>query len=399
MAGDMFMAALIDCGLDFSRLLNELEKLPLNNFRIELEEVKRGALRACHATVHVKRADGHETHEGRHEHHQSQGHVHGRSYVEIRELIQTAHFSAAVEQRALAIFEEIARAESRVHGMSLNDVHFHEVGAVDSIVDICAAAIGIELLGVSTITCSAVGIGCGTRRMAHGEVPIPAPATAEIIHGMPVCRTKVQDELLTPTGAAILKVLVGQFQPRDAVVFEATGYGAGSADRADPPNVVRVQRFRVVDETPSVPADELVAVLETQVDDCTGEVMGNARELLETAGALDVLIQSVHMKKNRPGFLLTVIATFDSADSLQDIMLSATSSFGVRRHDCRRRVLDREIVTVETPLGGARIKLGLLHGQVKQISPEYVDCARLAKASGLALSEVMRIVEDSFTRF
>jgi uncharacterized protein (TIGR00299 family) protein len=417
MAGDMFLASLIDCGLDLDLLCGELSKLPLSNFRIDTTQVMRGALRAVLAKVFVDTGIGGEVVEGRHQPHQhhhrhgrdhhhdhdhdedhvqDHSHGHGRHYREIVEIIQQAQFAPSIEARALAIFQEIAEAESKVHGTTLDDVHFHEVGAVDSIVDICAAAVGIELLGIEKITCSPIGIGSGVRNMAHGHVPIPAPATAEIICGLPVRQTKVNDELLTPTGAAILKVIVDEFEPQNDLVFEAVGYGAGSADRADPPNVVRCQLFRYASKSSQEICDETVVVLETQVDDCSGETMGHARQLLEDAGALDVLVQSVQMKKNRPGFLLTVIAKPESVVDLQRIILTQTSSFGVRRHVCARRILERHVVTVNTAIGGARVKLGIFEGQVVQASPEHVDCVRLSKASGFSLAEVMRMVEASF---
>ncbi len=396
MAGDMFVAALIDCGLDLQVLENELRKLPVDNFRITSEEVKRGAIRACHVAVHIT-AEGREQTEDRfHDHQSSHSHSHGRSYRRIIEIIRRGRFSPETEARALAIFRTIAEAEARVHGTSVEEVHFHEVGAIDSIVDVCAAALAVELLGISKVTCSAIGIGRGVRRMAHGEVPIPAPATAEILRGLPVRRTEVEDELLTPTGAAILKVLVDDFHPCGDLVFQATGYGAGTADRADPPNVVRAQLFRASSGEDPCTTRETITVLETEVDDCSGEIMGQARQLLEDAGALDVLVQSVQMKKNRPGFLLTVVATPDRASPLEDIILRSTSTFGVRRYDTQRRSLERQVVTVHTPLGGARIKLGILHGEVIKATPEFVDCDRLAKASGVSLIEVMALVERTF---
>ena len=398
MAGDMFLGALFDVGLELDTLEAALKGLSLPGFRLCREEVRRGALRAVRARVLVTGHDGREREEEPGEFHQSSPHHHGhgRHYRDIVELIEKASFSDVVKKRALDIFGEIGRAEARVHGTSLDAVHFHEVGAVDSIVDVCAAALGLELLGIEWVTAGTIGTGQGTKNMAHGLMPLPAPATAEIIQGLPVASCGVADEVLTPTGAAILKVIVDDFvsisSPRPMVV-EGTGYGAGSRDRGDPPNIVRVQLCR---HLTGVEGGEWVHVLETQVDDSTGEVLGYARQLLEEAGALDVLMQPVQMKKNRPGVLITVLALDDTVEELERLLLVSTSSFGVRRYRALRRLLERHSVTVETPLGAARIKLGRLGDDVVHATPEYEDCARLARASGLTLQQVMALVEDSF---
>ncbi len=422
MAGDMFMAALIDAGLDQARLETALAGLGLDSFRLDRRQVMRGAIRATKMDVVIRGADGRERRERRdqdhatgrhhhehphhpggddqdphhhhHPHHPSQhrhghepghGHAHGMSYREIVALIGGSTLAERPRDRALAIFRRIAEAEARIHGVAVDDVHFHEVGAIDGIVDVCAAALGLELLGIERVTCSAIGLGEGVRRMAHGLVPIPAPATVEIVKGLPVRRSGVADELLTPTGAAILAELVDEFLPRGDLVIESSGYGAGSTDRADPPNVVRVQIGRI--ETRAVGRDEVV-VIETQVDDMTGEALGYLRERLEEAGALDVLIQAVQMKKDRPGQLITLLARPEDESRLGELLLLHSTSLGYRRCPMERRTLEREEETWESPWGPLRLKVVRPEGRAPRWKAEHEDLARIARETGRPLAEI-----------
>lgn len=452
-AGDMFLGALLDCGLSFEALGRELEKIALGSgaYRLTLEEVRRGALRAKKFDVIVKTEDGREVREARpdsgkadgghahghahghhqdhpHRHHHDHGHhhhhhdhprahrheeppkepsevksgvygghhphAHGRTYVEIVELIRKSGISERARELAADIFRTLGEAEAKVHGIPLEAVHFHEVGAIDSIVDICGAAIGLDLLGIEEVTCSAISIGSGTASMAHGTLPLPAPAAAEILAGLPVRRIGVTDELVTPTGAAILKRIVGSYEPRGVVRPLALGYGAGSTKRADPPNVVRVTLYERDVATASEP--ETVIVLETQVDDMTPEALGYLRERLEAVPVLDVLIENVAMKKNRPGHKIEILVLPEHALAAEDTLLRESSTFGLRRRSVERVILDREIVEVATPLGPARLKLGKRHGVVLKAAPEYEDCARLAHAHGIALEAVFRIVVEAY---
>ena len=422
MAGDMFLGALVDLGLPLEELRRELAKLPLDGFRIETKEVMRGAIRATKLDVVVRKSDGREVIEGRdagevptsresgsedghghghahvhpsdHEHGSEPGAGHGRSFREIVELMTASGLSEKTKRRALDVFETLAAAEARVHGIEVEAVHFHEVGAVDSIVDICGAAVALELLEIDEVTSSRVGLGTGVRRMAHGEIPIPVPATAEIIQGMPVRMTGVTDEMLTPTGAAILRCIVDEFEPRQERRFLAQGFGAGSTERADPPNVVRAMLYEIEDAVEGLTV--VIDVLETQVDDMTPESLGYLRERLESAGCLDFVIQPVLMKKNRPGHLLTVLASPKDADALEELLFLESSTFGIRRRQSRRRVLERETVEIETPWGSARLKLGLLDGRVIRASPEHEDCARLALATKRPINEIRQLLLENW---
>ena len=457
MAGDMFLGALCDLGLDVGELARGLEGLGLEGYRVEAGTVHRGAIRATKFDVVIRLADGHEVREQRDDPHllelararreevdghghgervvrehggvQGEGavdcpgdgdvdvdghaddvvhahdegkdghaHAHGKTYREITALIANSSLSESVRVRALRIFGALAEAEARVHGVAIDDVHFHEVGAVDSIVDICGCALALEMLGVDEVVASPVGVGSGTAKMAHGTVPVPVPATAELIRGMPVVSTGVSDELLTPTGAAILRTVVDRFEPDFAWRSVAVGYGAGSTDRADPPNVVRVTAYErdasaEIKTTGDSPSRETVGVVETDIDDMTGEALGHARSVLESApGVLDVSVTPIAMKKDRPGHHVRVVTRQETIDWVEAALFRHTSTFGIRHRVESRTVLERESVEVMTPLGAAQVKIGRRGGEILQVSPEYEDCARLARAADRSLDSVMALV-------
>ncbi|MEE9394593.1 MAG: nickel pincer cofactor biosynthesis protein LarC [Planctomycetota bacterium] len=403
-AGDMFLASLIDLGLSIEDLRRGLESLSAGEFRLETKTVHRGALRALKFDVIVKtHDDGVERIEGLGEDHQSHAHhdhgqgqsghhhgehAHGLGYRDIRTLIEESEFSSATKDRAQRIFACLAQAEGRVHGHAPEDVHFHEVGAVDSIVDICGAALAIELLDIDEVVSSSVSVGEGRTRMAHGHLPIPVPATAEILRGMPLVRSGVQRELVTPTGAAILKVLVEEFSPRFEYSVLGVGYGAGSTDRGDPPNVLRTTLYEREATISGLAAVDRVTVLETQVDDMTGEALGFLRSRLEEEGALDVLVQPVQMKKDRPGQLITVVLKPDDRDRLEEVLFSESSTFGIRVRQVDRVVLTREILPIPTPWGELRLKVGSRGGRILQVEAEYEDAARVAREKGLPFRQV-----------
>ncbi|MEZ6195737.1 MAG: nickel pincer cofactor biosynthesis protein LarC [Planctomycetota bacterium] len=449
-AGDMFLAALLDLGLDLEALRAALTALSPAPFRLEPRTVMQGAVRATKLDVVVRRADGREVQEGRegeetgagghhhhhdhgphhhghddhdhghhhhghgdhahhhhegghHHHHHGHSHhapgdPHGRSWREIREMIGAAAMPERARERALEIFRTLAGSEARIHGVAVEDVHFHEVGALDSILDICGAAIALDLLGIDEVVCDAIGVGEGTRRTAHGMLPVPTPATAEILRGLPLRTTGVADELVTPTGAAILRVLVDDYSPRRDLRILATGYGAGTTRRADPPNVLRVLLYEREESGGAEATPRRVAILEAQVDDMTPEALGFLRERLEEGGALDVLFQPVQMKKGRPGVALTVVTRLEDEDRLGDLLLRHSSSFGYRRREAERRILDREIVEVETPLGRARAKIGRREGRIVKVAAEYEDAARLARERDLPVAEVMAVIAAAVPR-
>lgn len=395
-AGNMFMGAMLDLGLSRARLLEGLVPLGLD-FKLVVQKVQRSGLAARYVDVVVPQAKsrkaGKRTRAVPHHHHGAGNHAHshqhapGRHYAEIHRLIERARLGAAVKQRALAIFETLARAEARVHGVALDDVHFHEVGAVDAIVDVTAAAVALELLGIDRVTCSPVAIGSGTVDTAHGLLPLPAPATFELLVGVPTVPAHVGWETVTPTGAAILKVVVDEFGALPPMTVERIGYGAGN-DRPGPlPNVLRA----VLGSASGMRGDRVVTI-ETNLDDFVPEHFDYVMERLFEAGALDVSLQHLQMKKNRPGFLLRVLARPSDRDALARIVFAESSAIGVRIGEWDRLVLERSSARLVTPLGPVRVKVVRGLDGRREFSPEYDDCKRLAKKHGVALREVVERV-------
>lgn len=287
------------------------------------------------------------------------------------------------------IFTRLAQAEAAVHGIAVEQVHFHEIGAADAIVDIVGACAGLEALGLEAIVCSPIPTGHGTVECEHGLLPVPAPATAELLRGVPLSACDEPAELTTPTGAAILTTLADSFGPLPALRIEAIGYGAGNRENRSRPNLLRL----IIGQVASQPAGQQdhAVVLETQVDDATGQAVAHACERLLEAGALDVFVVPIIMKKGRPGQLLTVLCRPEDVSTLEAIIFGETTTFGVRRHGCLRTKLTREHVTVGTRFGPIRVKLGRHGDQVVRVWPEYDDCAAAARKSGVAL----RTVQDA----
>jgi len=396
-AGNMFMGALLDLGLSKKVLLADLAGLGVD-FSLRVKKVHRGALAARYVEVVVPHAKGSKKKAAKkkraagkggagsiHAHH----HHHGRSYTEIDRLLRRAELGSGVKERARAIFHALAEAEAHVHGTSIETVHFHEVGAVDAIVDVTAAAIGVERLGIGRISCGPVALGHGSVDTDHGLLPLPAPATLELLKGAPTEPAHVEWETVTPTGAAILRVLVDEYGPLPAMRPEAVGYGAGKDRPGAMPNVVRV--------TLGAPeggmlADRIVS-LETNLDDLVPEHFDHLMERLFEAGALDVSIQHVQMKKNRPGFLLRVLARPSERVALAGLLFAESSAIGVRTQEWDRLLLQREQRRVTTSFGKLRVKcITGVDGGV-QFSPEYDDCKKAAKRSGAPLREVVRAAE------
>lgn len=389
-AGNMFMGALLDLGLSRKALLEGLDPLGLD-FRLVVKKVQRSGFAARHVDVEVpvarakKRSQARAHKHGPHTH----SHSHGRPYKEIRRLLERAKLSPNVKARSLAIFEALGRAEAKVHGSKIEEVHFHEVGAIDAIVDVTAAAIGLDLLEIDFISCSPIAIGHGTIDSDHGLLPLPAPATLELLSGVPTVPAGVDWETLTPTGAAILRTIVDRFGPLPAMTIERIGYGAGNDRKGPLPNVLRA----VLGRGQSFSGDRVVCI-ETNLDDLVPEHFDYLMERLFEDGALDVSLQHLQMKKNRPGFLVRVLARPVDRDHLARILFAESTAIGVRMSEWDRLVLERKTVRLKTPLGSIRVKVILGPSGRVQYSPEYDDCKRAAKKSGLALREVVRQVED-----
>jgi uncharacterized protein (TIGR00299 family) protein len=357
-------------------------------------------------------AHAHEHHhfdEHRHEHAEqhAHGHVHGRHLSEIKRIISAAQISDSVKTKAIAMFEALGAAEAKIHNMDIERVHFHEVGAVDAMVDIVGAAVGAEALGVDEIICSPLNVGGGTVKCAHGVFPVPAPATVELLQGAPVYSSGVQAELVTPTGAAIVKILAARFAEFPPIKVERAGYGAGSRDFSGHANVLRLvigealekttgNRCSTSPDSTDEIAQDTVAVLEANLDDLNPQVFGYVVERLLAEGALDVFGVPVQMKKNRPGMVLTILAKPADAENLTKIVFAETSTLGVRRRDEQRQILGRQWETVTTQWGEVRMKIASLNGTVTNFAPEYEDCRRIAEEKHIPLKNVMQAATQAY---
>jgi pyridinium-3,5-bisthiocarboxylic acid mononucleotide nickel chelatase len=426
-SGDMFLGALIDAGVSPSVFEKTVAALDLGA-RLQISRVNRSGISATKVDVivdgekdapreqraetpgshgcsqsHVhsrEHADDH-GHERPHDH---QLHQHGRGLAEICEIIQTAALSESAKEVAIAIFEKLGAAESKIHDVPIEQIHFHEVGAVDALVDIVCAAVGAEALGVNEFICSPLNVGGGTVTCAHGTFPIPAPATVELLKGAPVYSSGIQAELVTPTGAAIVATLANRFEAFPRMSIQQTGYGAGTRDFPGHANVLRITVGETIAAETAAEASsahihrETITVLEANLDDLNPQVFGYVMSRLLEAGALDVFSTPVQMKKNRPGTLLTVLAKPENADELSRIIFAETTTLGVRRRDESREVLARKWDTVSTRFGDVRIKLASLNGSVSHYAPEYEDCKRIAAEQRVPLRLVMQEAVQEYLR-
>jgi len=361
-SGDMTVGALIDAGADVRALTEALESLGTNaTFRFE--KTKRRGMAASKFSVDAQDEKKH-----RHLHH-------------IVDMIEKSALSQRARKNAFLVFERLAEAEATVHGTEIRKVHFHEVGAVDSIADICGACVALDLLDVEAVATSPVNVGSGTVNTEHGVLPVPAPATAQLLKNRPIYSRGPAMELTTPTGAALVSALSREFGPMPAMSISSIGYGAGDRDFPEHANILRATIGRL-----SGAAEETtVAVIEANIDDSTPEVLGYALERLIEAGALDASFEPIYMKKNRPGTLLRVIARPEDREALAAIVLAETSTLGLRIHSAERRVQSREFVEVATPHGVVRMKVAG-HGGY---APEYEDCRTLAIAAGVPLRQIV----------
>jgi hypothetical protein len=386
-SGDMTLAALLDLGVPTEPVFAGIASLGLN-VRIDAERVQKGGFTATQIFVHAP-----EEHEHRH-------------LSDIEAILARGKLTPAQRELAVRIFRRLAEAEAKVHGLSIDEVHFHEVGALDSIADIAGSAIALDLLGVERFTSSAVAVGSGTVKCAHGVMPVPTPATAELLKGVPLRPCPIKSELTTPTGAAILTTVVSEYIDTPAMSIEQVGHGAGSKDFLEQPNLLRVfigsspRPLHSGGEGPGVRGlgaseADTVCILETNLDDVPGEVIGYCFEQLFAAGALDVWTTPIQMKKNRPGILLSVLCEEANLSALEAILFRETQTFGIRRHRAERHKLKREAITVHSPWGRVRCKRGWREGEQPILTPEYEDCARIAREHGVPLQEVYAAISRS----
>lgn len=408
-SGDMTVGALCDLGVKPSALEWELGKLEIGDFHMHFERDQRqqitGVKFGIHeGATHREEAHSHEPHH-HHEHghshdhghshgHQlAQGHAHGRTHAEIRKLIEESELSDFVKMRALSIFQRIAVAEGKIHGVPADDVAFHEVGALDSIADIVCVCAGIESLRVEKVFASRLTDGSGWIDCAHGRFPLPAPATLEILQGIPIAQVDEPYEFITPTGAAILAEFCDGFGPMPAIAVEKIGYGIGSRVIPSRPNVLRAVLGEMSAAVHGEFEKDVITRMETNLDDLSPEIAGAVMERLFAAGALDVFLTPIQMKKNRPAFQLTVLCEESAVDRLAGIVFAETTSFGLRMDRVERLKLERKFEEVETAFGKVTVKLGLKGGKVVQVAPEFESCKAASEKAGVALREVYRAAE------
>jgi uncharacterized protein (TIGR00299 family) protein len=402
-SGDMFIGALIDLGADARQLERELKKLKLGGYHLHVARKHKSGIAGVKFDVHL--ADTHEHHHehkphhaSRFTHHDHHHHDENRTFAEIKKLVAKSNLSAWVKKKSVAVFQRIAEAEGKIHGLPPEKVHFHEVGAVDSIVDIVGACIALEMLGKPRVLAAPVIEGTGWVDCAHGRFPVPAPATLAILgaRGVGVTQCDEPHELVTPTGAALLAEFVENFGPMQSLVAEKIGFGLGTRDNQTRPNVLRAalggsrvegRGSRAKSEERDWETDR-VAVLETNLDDINPEILGYFIETALAAGARDVFYTPIQMKKNRPGVLLTVLCAEADADKFSEMILRETSAFGVRRTMAERRKLRREFSRVKTPLGEITVKIGRLNGKVVQAAPEFESCKKLAARAKVPLKRI-----------
>lgn len=373
-SGDMTLGALVDAGVDLAAVQAAVDSLQLPSCKLTAAEVKRKGFRATKVTVEHSPEQAH-----RHLHH-------------ITDLIDASALTARQKDLAKRIFTRLGEAEAKVHGTTLRKVHFHEVGAVDSIADVVGSAVGWDLLGVDRIYCSPIPTGRGFVEIAHGRCSIPAPATAELLQGVPLAESHVDFELTTPTGAAIAAVLVDGYGPLPSMKIERIGYGAGDRDLPSQPNVLRL----FVGESVEALAADQVWVVETNLDDVAGELIGYCTTKLWEKGALDVYTTAIQMKKNRPGVTLTVLCQAADLEKIEKTLFRETGTLGVRRWPAARHKLERKPHAVDTPWGSIEGKLGWIAGQPASFSPEFEACRRAAEANDVPLKDVYEAAQRAF---
>jgi pyridinium-3,5-bisthiocarboxylic acid mononucleotide nickel chelatase len=379
-SGDMTLGALVDAGCPIEYLRSELLSLQVPGWTLSAEKVWKNGMAATYVKVQTEDQQKH------------------RSLSAILEILQASKLAPQVRDRATAIFQKLGQAEAFVHDAPLEKIHFHEVGAVDAIIDIVGACLGFDALGIAKFASSPINVGGGTVKMAHGILPVPAPATARLLQRIPTYSSGVQKELVTPTGAAIIATVCDSFGPQPPMSVSAIGYGAGTIDLEHQPNVVRIMIGEVAEKSTAARFgfDDEIAVIEANLDDMNPQIYGHFQERALTQGALDVYTTPVQMKKNRPGTLLTVLCKSEDTAALMDLIFAETTTIGARTYKAQRRVLPRESVTVTTSFGDVRIKVASVNGHIRQATPEYEDCRKLAVEKNVPLQTVITAAQTAF---
>jgi len=369
-SGDMILGAMVAAGVEPGYVREQLSLLSVSGFEVNFEIVNRSGLSATYARVET-------AHEHKHRH-----------LSDIKQIIEASALSDAVKQRAVQIFTRLAEAEARVHNEPIDHVHFHEVGALDAIVDVVGAAICFDALQIARFICSPIHVGSGMVKMAHGQFPVPPPAVTELLKGVPFYATEIKGELLTPTGAAIITTVCSEYGPVPRITTEKSGYGAGTREYQDFPNVLRV----LIGETEDAGAtDERLWMLETNLDDASPQIIGHVMDRVLESGALDCFFTPVQMKKNRPGVLLSVLCDPGEKETVMKLLFTETTTLGVRSYEVTRRALQRSVVRVETPYGPIDVKVAHLDGRVVNEMPEFEQCRQAAANANVPL----KIVEEA----
>lgn len=371
-SGDMILGSLLDAGLELARLKEEIAKLRLSHYDIDVRKVSKKGIGGSQALVLVD--------EDYHHHHHR--HLH-----DIENIIGGSDLAENVKKQSLAVFNRLAQAEAHVHQTRIENIHFHEVGAMDAIIDVVGSVAGLAALGIQRVFCSPLHVGSGTVECAHGTLPVPAPATAELIKGKPVYSTGVKGELLTPTGAAILTTLAHDFGPMPAMTVDRMGYGAGSSEPSIP-NLLRIMVGEAAAEFNGYQFEQ-IAVAETNIDDMNPQMYDYLIERMLKMGALDVFLVPAQMKKNRPGILLTVTCSLDLVPAVADFIMKETTTIGLRWRIDNRLKADRDITEILTDFGTIKFKVARVGDRIINVAPEYDDCRRVARETGVPLKEVM----------
>jgi len=374
-SGDMILGAMVAAGVDAASLQQQLQLLNVDGHEIEFTNVDRSGIHATHARVRIQPEHKH------------------RHLSDILKIINDSGLENSVKERATNIFTRLAEAEAHVHNQPVEKIHFHEVGALDAIIDVVGAAICFELIGAEHFLCSPLRVGSGTVKMAHGQFPVPPPAVAELLKGVPIYAGDLQGEFVTPTGAAIITSVCQSFGPLPAFSITSSGYGAGTRDCQDFPNVLRI----LVGETDAQTAsDEKLLMIETNIDDASPQVCGHVLERALESGALDCYLTPVQMKKNRPGVLLSILCRPSEREKFLQLLFAETSTIGARSYEVTRRALARETVRVETQFGAIDVKVARMPDGTIKAMPEYDQCSAAAKKAGKSFREVQEAARSSF---
>jgi len=381
-SGDMTLGALVDLGTDPETLKSELAKLNLDEYELSFAKVKKHGITGTKANVDLH-------------HHEHPDHHHGRHLSDILQLINESELTDDVKAKSKLVFTRLGEAEAKVHDVDIEEVHFHEVGAVDSIVDIVGSVIGISILGIDKIYSSPLPLGQGFVRSSHGVIPVPAPATVELLKGVSTKHTEIQGELVTPTGAAIISTLTEGFGIMPEMVIEKVGYGAGTKDLAEQPNLLRIILGTKKDSYES----DTINVVETNIDDMSSQIYDALINKLLTIGAVDVFMTPIIMKKSRPAVKLTVLVDSEHLEDACDYIFAETTTMGVRIYETNRKKLSREMVDVETEYGKVSVKLGKIGDEVLKVLPEYEDCKRLSEKNNVPIMKIHQAVLKAFSSF